>query len=33
MPRPDEVPVLWHRAPAPPSVGKVLPFRRRDLDS
>jgi membrane associated rhomboid family serine protease len=32
LPRPDEVPVLWHRPP-PPSVGKVLPFRRQDLDS
>jgi membrane associated rhomboid family serine protease len=28
-PSPDDVPVLWHRPP-PPSVGKVLPFRRRD---
>jgi membrane associated rhomboid family serine protease len=32
LPRPDEVPVLWHR-PAPPSVGKVLPFRRNDGES
>ena len=32
LPRPDEVPVLWHRPP-PPSVGKVLPFRRQDSDS
>jgi membrane associated rhomboid family serine protease len=31
LPRPDGVPVLWHR-PAPPSVGKVLPFRRNDAD-
>jgi membrane associated rhomboid family serine protease len=30
-PRPDDVPVLWHRPP--PVVGKVLPFRRRDGDS
>lgn len=30
LPRPDDVPVLWHRAP--PSVGKVLPFRRNDAD-
>lgn len=30
-PRPDDVPVLWHRPP--PSPGKVLPFRRRDGDS
>ena len=30
-PRPDDVPVLWHRPP--PTVGKVLPFRRRDGDS
>jgi membrane associated rhomboid family serine protease len=28
LPRPDDVPVLWHRPP--PAVGKVLPFRRRD---
>jgi membrane associated rhomboid family serine protease len=28
LPRPDAVPVLWHRPP--PTVGKVLPFRRRD---
>jgi membrane associated rhomboid family serine protease len=27
-PRPDQVPVLWHRPP--PTTGKVLPFRRRD---
>jgi membrane associated rhomboid family serine protease len=32
LPRPDEVPVLWHRPSAPP-VGKVLPFRRKDGDS
>jgi membrane associated rhomboid family serine protease len=31
LPRPDEVPVLWHRPP--PTVGKVLPFRRRDDDA
>jgi membrane associated rhomboid family serine protease len=31
LPRPDEVPVLWHRPPAP-SVGKVLPFRRSDAE-
>ena len=31
LPRPPEVPVLWHRPP--PTVGKVLPFRRRDGDS
>jgi len=32
LPRPGEVPVLWHR-PSPPPVGKVLPFRRNDGDS
>jgi membrane associated rhomboid family serine protease len=32
LPRPEEVPVIWHR-PSPPSVGKVLPFRRHDGDS
>jgi membrane associated rhomboid family serine protease len=32
LPRPGEVPVLWHRPSAPP-VGKVLPFRRNDGDS
>jgi membrane associated rhomboid family serine protease len=32
LPRPDDVPVLWHR-PAPPAVGTVLPFRRRDPEA
>jgi membrane associated rhomboid family serine protease len=31
LPSPPDVPVLWHRPP--PTVGKVLPFRRRDGDS
>jgi membrane associated rhomboid family serine protease len=31
LPSPDDVPVIWQRPP--PSVGTVLPFRRRDGDS
>ncbi len=32
LPRPSDVPVLWHRAP-PPTTGQVIEFRRPTRDS
>jgi len=32
LPRPSDVPVLWHRPQGNPDSGRVIRFRRRDPD-